>query len=238
MSIENSPANLSPEAIAALEKSLTARQPKAECDRAIALIQWLRNDGSVFVRASGDIDPAVIANRYPHVHSLEELEYLLEVAEQMGIGIFITEPLTDLKLWRFLESAPVPASREVFEGGVSAAVDYDDDVSTTVELGELPTVDQIFAADSRPEWMTDERLMYVRDLIMRNPTPGQYQKVRLLWKSSRFYKPSASTGARELSKEQFLLIVKILAHPNVGVIEMEDGDDTVYRVLPSDEDLS
>ena len=243
MSEENSPAKPDADTIAALEKSLTATQPVEACERAMGLIRWLRNEGALNVRASGAIDPVVIASRYPHVHSLEELEYLLEVAEQMGIGKFVNEALTDFRLWQFIESAPVVLGRirqpEPIVLFSNDDVESDEcDEGDVIVSGELPTVDDIFSRDCRPEWMSDERLLYVRDLIMRDPDPRRYQKVRLLWEKSRFYKRSSSTGERELSKEQFLLILKMMAHPHVGLIEMDKGDDDTYRVLPSDEDLN
>lgn len=245
---ENTP-GIDRNAINALEASLKASQPEEQRQRAIALIQWLRYDlvGSSYVRASGAIDPYIIKNAYPHVKTLEELEYLLEIAEQMGIGFFRDEELTGIKLWQLVENSPTSTSGKR-AGGISIpGIDSDgaeqvdeqageqaDEViavSPVVYSDEMTTADEIIDSGIRPGWMTDEVVDYVMEKISEDTDAIRWRSVSILWNATKFRKQSQRNDEDIITKEQFLLLLKTLAHKDISFIHFDKGNDQSFRYL-------
>lgn len=222
-----------------LEASLIASQPAEQQVRAKALINWLRTEGAMSVRASGAVDPKVIVHRYSAVCSLEELEYLLEVAQEMGIGHFLSEPLTDIRLWQFVEGSPVDCTMPK-ELKQPAPEKLGRETSQSVDVAEpdaeiddeLPTVEQIFESNCRPSWMDDDDLNYIIDLIRRDLDVIRWRSVWSLWKSTKYYKRVLRKTVNNITKERFILILKVLSDERIGAIQMDSNNEQSYKLLP------
>lgn len=219
--------------ISSLEASLSAAQPEDQRQRAEALIQWLRYDetGVSYVRPNGAIDPYVIQNIYPHVSTVEQLEYLLEIAEQMGIGYFCNEELTGIKLWQFAENLFTSKERDRASAVIAPSKDRAPGASTAIDVNALNTAEEIIERGVRPAWMTDEVIDYVMERISKDSDTVRWRSVRVLWKSTKYHKQNQRNSDTDVSKEQFLLILKTLSHREIGFIHFDSGNEDSFRYL-------